>query len=56
MLKYRSIKMHIGLPWSLSGKESTCQHRRQRFDPWSVKIPYAAGQLSLSATTTEPGL
>ena len=22
------------LPWWLSGKESTCQCRRHRFDPW----------------------
>ena len=27
--------------------------RRHRFDPWSVKIPYAAEQLSL-CTTIEP--
>ena len=46
MLKYRSIKMHIGLAWWLSGKEFTYQYRRHRFDPWSVKIPHAAGQLS----------
>ena len=35
-----------GLPWWLSGKESTCQWRRHRFDPWSRKIPNAAEQLS----------
>ena len=29
-----------GLPWWLSGKESTCQCRRHRFDPWSRKIPW----------------
>ena len=28
------------LPWWLSGKESTCQHRRQGFDPWVGKIPW----------------
>ena len=28
-----------GLPWWLSGKESTCQCRRRRFDPWGKKIP-----------------
>ena len=27
-----------GLPWWLSGKESTCQCRRLRFDPWMEKI------------------
>ena len=26
-------------PWGLSGKESTCQCRRHRFDPWVGKIP-----------------
>ena len=29
-----------GLPWWLSGKESTCQWRRHRFDPWVEKIPW----------------
>ena len=32
-----------GLPWWLSGKESTCQRRRPRrhgFDPWVGKIPW----------------
>ena len=27
-----------GLPWWLNGKESTCQSRRRRFDPWVGKI------------------
>ena len=36
-----------GLPWWLSGKESTCQCRRHRFNPWSGKIPHAVGQLYL---------
>ena len=36
-----------GLPWRLTGKESSCQRRRHRFDPWSRKIPRAKGQLSL---------
>ena len=30
----------IGLPWWLSGKESTCQHRRCMFNPWVRKIPW----------------
>ena len=42
-----------GPPRWLSGKESTCQCRRHRFDPWSGRIPHAAGQLSPCATTTE---
>ena len=29
-----------GLPWWLSGKESTCQYMRCRFDPWVGKIPW----------------
>ena len=29
-----------GLPWWLSGKESTCQCKRCRFDPWVRKIPW----------------
>ena len=29
-----------GLPWWLIGKESTCQCRRCRFDPWFGKIPW----------------
>ena len=28
------------LPWWLSGKESACQCRRSRFDPWVGKIPW----------------
>ena len=30
---------HYLLPWWLSGKESTCQCRRWKFDPWVGKIP-----------------
>ena len=40
----------------LSGKESGCQCRRHRFNPWSRKIPHALEQLSLCTTTTEPVL
>ena len=28
------------LSWWLSGKESTCQHRRCGFNPWVGKIPW----------------
>ena len=45
-----------GLPWWLSGKESTCQCRRHGFNPWSRKIPQAAEQLSSSTTTVGPVL
>ena len=39
------------LPWWLSGKESACQCKRPRFDPWSRKIPHVAEQLSPCTTT-----
>ena len=29
-----------GFPWGLSGKESACQRRRPKFDPWVRKIPW----------------
>ena len=45
-----------GLPWWCSGLESACQCRGHRFEPWSWKIPHAAEQLSLHATTTESAL
>ena len=31
---------HGGFPWWLSGKESTCQCKRHRFNPWVRKIPW----------------
>ena len=40
----------LGLTWWLSGKESACQCRRHRFDPWSGKIPRASEQLSPCTT------
>ena len=30
----------LWLPWSVSDKESACQCRRHRFDPWLGKIPW----------------
>jgi len=45
-----------GLPWWLSGEESTCQCRRHGLDPWSGKIPHAAEQPGPCATTLEPVL
>ena len=39
----------LRLPWWLTGKESACQCRRYRFDPWSWKIPHAVEELSLCA-------
>ena len=35
-----SLQHQGGLPWWLSGKESTCQCRRHEFDPWVRKIPW----------------
>ena len=34
------IKYLGGLPWWLSGRESTCQCRRHGFNPWVRKIPW----------------
>ena len=47
-------KKFQGLPWWLSGKESTCQYRRHGF--CTVKITHAVEQPSPRATTTEPVL
>ena len=44
----------LGLPWWRSGWESACQCRGHGFEPWSGRIPRAAEQLGLWATTTEP--
>ena len=46
----------LGLPWWLSGRESTCQRRKHRFDLGFWKIPHAVEQLSPCATTVEPVL
>ena len=32
------------LPWQLSGKESSCQYRRHRFNSWVRKIPWRRKQ------------
>jgi len=49
-------KSHTGLPWWSSGEEPACQVRGHVFDPWSGKIPHAVGQLSPSATASQPRL
>ena len=36
--KQKILKKREGLPWLLSGKESTCQRRRHGINPWSRKI------------------
>ena len=51
---YFSKLNHWGLPWWRSGWESACQCRGHGFEPWSGRIPHAAEQLGLWATTTEP--
>ena len=43
-----------GLPWWRSGWDSACQCRGHGFEPWSGKIPHAAGQLGPWATIAEP--
>ena len=43
-----------GLPWWRSGWDSACQCRGHGFVPRSGKIPHAAEQLGLWATTAEP--
>ena len=53
-------KMSQGLPWCLSGKESACQCRRHKFNPWSRKISHAPGAAKpvchkFWACTLEPG-
>ena len=45
---------NLNKPHSSVGKESACQCRGHGFNPWSGKIPYAMGPLSLCTTTTEP--
>ena len=36
----RLVNQIQGLPWWLSSKESACQCRRHRFNPWVRKIPW----------------
>ena len=47
-------KMVVGLPWWLSGEESTCQCGRHGFDPRSRKISRVSEELNPSAAATEP--
>ena len=49
-------KNKLAFPGGSSGKESACQCRRDRLDPWSGKNPHVMVQLSLCATTIEPVL
>ena len=54
--KIHHQRANQGLPSGLSGKESSCQCRGHRFDPWSRNIPQDGGKLGPRATTTEPVL
>ena len=54
-LRHCSKTRKSGFLW-LSGKEFTCQCRRQGFNPWPGKIPDVLEQLSPCTTSTEPGL
>ena len=49
--KYRDFQ---GLLWQSDSKRSARQCKEHGFDPWSGKIPHAAGQPSPRATTAEP--
>ena len=40
LFTYFKLKEPYGLPWWLSGKESTCQCRRCGFEPWAGKLPW----------------
>ena len=53
---FLTLKKKKRLPWWCSGWESACQCREHGFEPWSGRIPHAAEQLGLCATTTEPAL
>ena len=44
---FSGLKWILRFPWWLSGKESTCQCRRQAFSLWSGKIAHAEQQLNL---------
>ena len=53
-VKFSQLNIRLGLPWWCSGWESACQCRGHGFEPWSGKVPRAAGRLGPWATTTEP--
>ena len=55
-LVFRLYKGSSRLPWWVSGKESSRQCRRHRFDPWSGKIPHNVEQPSPCIAITEPVL
>ena len=44
-----------GFPGGANGKESACQCKRRKSNPWARKIPHAMERISPCATTLEPG-
>ena len=42
-----------GLPWWLSGKESACQCRRRRLNPWSERFPREGNGILLQYSCLE---
>ena len=40
LVNLHTLSFSFGIPWWLSGKESTCQCRKRRFNPWVEKIPW----------------
>ena len=50
----RSISEFHGLSWWLSGKESTCQRRREGFDHWFGKSPLEKEMATHSSILGEP--
>ena len=41
------MEYYYGFPWWLSRRESACQRRRRRLDPWSGRIPQRGNGSSL---------
>jgi len=52
VVNYKTL--YWGFPGGSVAKKLPCPCRGHRFKPWLGKIPGAAGQLSLHATTVEP--
>ena len=63
MLRFRSLVLAlVGFPGGIGGKESICQCKRLRFNPWVRKIPLVEEMATHSSIlawripwTEEPG-
>ena len=55
-MKTNAKVCNTGLPWCLSGKESTCHWMGHGFHPWSRKMPHASEQVNLWSRAREPQL